>query len=62
MKIFKEIISIVTRTIGAFALGQGIVRMVTEQYQIAAYCLLVVSILFIIGYFAERIDNLHERR
>lgn len=54
MKIFKEVIGIINRTIGAFAFGFGTVRVFTEDYKTASWVLLIVSILFIIGYFVER--------
>lgn len=57
MKIFKEVIGVINRTIGSFALGFGAVRVFTEDYKTASWILLIVSILFIIGYFIERWSN-----
>ena len=54
MKIFKDIIEIVNRTFGVFCLGSGIGNMFREQYELAAYFLFAVSILYSVGYFVER--------
>lgn len=54
MYIFKEIIGIVIRTIGSFVLGTGISQLHNGNYKIASLLLLGVSILFMVGYFAER--------
>ena len=54
MKIFKEILEIIIPNIGTFGLGFGISNLFKGNYQIASYVLLVVSILFLVGYFVER--------
>ena len=54
MEFFKEIIGTICRTVGTFCFGFAIPRMFKGDYEIAAWCLLIVSILFILGYFAER--------
>ena len=54
MKIFKEILGVIIRSLGTFGLGFGAANIFKGNYQIASYVLLVVSILFVVGYFAER--------
>jgi hypothetical protein len=54
MNVFRKIINGVNRTLGACAFGHGAARMFCGQYEIAAYCLFAVSILFIVGYYTER--------
>lgn len=54
MKIFKEFISVVNRTFGAFGLGFGMSTLFSGRYEIAAWSLFIVSVLFMTGYFAER--------
>lgn len=54
MDTFKEIMGVVNITLSSVLFGAGIVRVFTGDYRAAAYLLLAVSILFIVGYFAER--------
>lgn len=54
MDTFKEIMGVVNITLSSALFGAGIVRVFTGDYRAAAYLLLAVSILFIVGYFAER--------
>jgi len=57
MKTFRKVIGAINRTFGAFAFGHGIVRMFAKDYEAASWALLIVSILFIIGYYAERWED-----
>lgn len=54
MKIFKEVIGVINRTIGTFCFGFASMRVFVGDYKIASWILFVVSILFIVGYFTER--------
>ena len=54
MKIFKEVISMINHYIGCFGFGWAIADLGQGDYKSAAWVLFVVSILFIVGYFAER--------
>ena len=54
MKIFKEVIGIINRTISTFCLGFAMMDLFTGDYQIAAWMLFGTSILFAVGYFTER--------
>lgn len=54
MKIFKDIIGIVNRTIASFGLGCSISMLIQGRYKVAAWSLLAVSILYMVGYFTER--------
>lgn len=54
MKIFKEIIGIVNRTIATFGFGFGVAKLFNGEYKLTSWVLFGVSILFMIGYFTER--------
>lgn len=54
MKIFKEIIGILNRSISTFGFGVGIAGLLDGEYELASWTLFGVSILFMVGYFAER--------
>lgn len=54
MKIFKEIIGILNRSISIFGFGVGIAGLFDGEYELASWVLFCVSILFMVGYFAER--------
>ena len=54
IKMFKEFIGIINRTIGCFCFGFAIPKLFIGDYRIASWNLLVVSILFIVGYYTER--------
>ena len=60
MKVFKEIIGIINRTIGMFCFGWAIPDIFMGDYKVAAWLLFVVSILFIVGYLTERWSNMCE--
>lgn len=55
---FKDIMAIVNRTVATFSFGFGIVRLFIGDYELAAWSLFGVSILYMVGYFAERWSNL----
>ena len=54
MKVFKEVIGVINRTIGTFCFGFGMSQLFIGKHDIAAWILFAVSILFIVGYFVER--------
>ena len=54
MYIFKETMGVINRTFGSFGFGFGISHILNGNYKIASFALLIVSILFIVGYFTER--------
>lgn len=54
MKNFKEAIFILFRQFGIFGFGFAISNLFAEDYKIASWTLLVVSIIFCVGYFVER--------
>lgn len=54
MRIFKEIMASINRVISLFGFGFAIGDLFTGDYKRAAWVLFVVSILFMVGYFAER--------
>ncbi len=54
MEVFKEIIGFINRTIGTFCFGFAIPKLFKGDYDIAAWMLFAVSILYIVGYFTER--------
>lgn len=54
MYIFKETMGVINRTFGSFGFGFGISQILNGNYKIASFALLIVSILFIVGYFTER--------
>jgi len=54
MKIFKEIIAFINRTIVAFGFGVAVVRLSVGDYKIASWLLFGISILFMVGFFTER--------
>lgn len=54
MKIFKKIIGIVNRTIATCSFGFSIPQLLNGRYQLAAWFLFGVSVLFMIGYFTEK--------
>jgi len=57
MKIFKEIMAILCNPIGTFCIGFSTYDLFTGDYKNAAWLLFVVSILFLVGYFAERLSK-----
>lgn len=54
MNAFKKTMEIMNRTFGAFGFGFGASNLFRGNYKVAAFSLLIVSILFMVGYFAER--------
>jgi hypothetical protein len=54
MKNFKEVFNVVIRPIGILCFGGGIGNLIVGDYKLSSISLLITSILFIIGYFAER--------
>ena len=60
MKIFREIICIINRTIGLFCFGFATNRIFIGDYKVASWLLFAISILFMISYFTERLSNLKE--
>ena len=54
MEDFKKVIGIINRTVGAFCFGFSIPQLFQGNYNVAAWILFAVSILFIVGYFVER--------
>lgn len=54
MKIFKDIVYVINKTIGMFGLGCGAARMFDGDYELASWILFIVLIFFVIGYFTER--------
>lgn len=54
MKNFKEIIFILLRPLGIVGFVCGAVNLFVGDCKLAACNLFIVSIIFIIGYFAER--------
>ena len=54
MKTFKEIIGVLNRSISTFGFGIGIVGLFDGEYELASWSLFCVSILYMVGYFAER--------
>lgn len=57
MKTFKKVIGAINSTLVTGTLGYGIARMFEKDYEAASWALLIVSILFIIGYYAERWED-----
>ena len=57
MKIFKEVIGVINRTISTFCFGYAIADLFTGDYKTASWMLFIVSILFMVGYFTERWSN-----
>lgn len=53
MKTFKKVIYVTNRTIGVYGFGFGVAQLLNGRYQLAAWFLFGVSILFMIGYFTE---------
>ena len=54
MKIFKKIIGILNLSISNFGFVVGIAGLFDGEYELASWVLFCVSILFMVGYFAER--------
>lgn len=54
MKIFKEVMAILCRHFATFGFGWATADLFTGDYKNAAWVLFVVSIVFGVGYFAER--------
>lgn len=54
MSPFKETMGIINRTFGAFCVGHGSSNLFRGNYKVAAFSLFIASILFMIGYLAER--------
>lgn len=59
MKIFKEIIGVVNRSIATFGFGFGMARLFNREYEVAAWALFIASILFMVGFFTERWDRIY---
>lgn len=58
MENFKDIISVIVRTIGSLGLGFGASRMFfNEDYKTASWILFIASISFMVGYFVELSNN-----
>ena len=57
MKIFKDVMAILCRHFATFGLGWSTADLLTGDYKSAAWVLFVVSIMFMVGYFAERWTN-----
>lgn len=57
MKIFKEIMRIICQHPAAFGFGWAAADLFTGDYKNAAWVLFVVSIVFGIGYFTERLSD-----
>lgn len=57
MKIFKEVMAILCNPFGTFCFGYATYDLFTGNYKVAAWMLFVASILFFVGYFAERFSN-----
>ena len=57
MKIFKKIMYVVNRTLATYCFGFSIAQLLNGRYQLAAWFLFGVSILFMIGYFTEVWSN-----
>lgn len=55
---FKEIMDIINKTFGICGFGFGASSILKEDYKAASFSLLVVSILFIVGYFVEQWNQL----
>lgn len=60
MEVFKKIMSVINSMFSPFCLGSAISDLFTGDYKNAAWLLFVVSILFMVGYFAERLSRLKE--
>lgn len=54
MKIFKEVIYSVNRFFGLFLFGNAITQAILKNYKTSTCLLLIVAILFVVGYFAEK--------
>jgi len=54
MIIFKEILGIINKTFASFGLGFGMSALFRGHYEISAWALFIVSVLFMIGYYTER--------
>lgn len=54
MKIFKEVIGVINRTVSTFCLGYASYDLFTGDYKTASWMLFITSILFMVGYFTER--------
>ena len=53
MTILKKIMYVMNRTIATCSFGFAISQLLNGRYQLAAWFLFGVSILFMIGYFTE---------
>lgn len=54
MKKFKRVIYYINRTFGLFLFGGSFAQIILKNYQVATYILLIVSSLFVVGYFIEK--------
>lgn len=54
MKVFKAVMYVVNRTIATCSFGYSIAQLLNGRYQLAAWFLFGVSVLFMIGYFTEK--------
>ncbi len=57
MIVFKEVMAILCRYFATFGFGWAMADLFTGDYKSAAWVLFVVSIVFGVGYFAERWSN-----
>ena len=60
MEVFKKIMSVINRVFSPFCLGFAMHDLFTGDYKNAAWVLFVVSIFFMVGYYAERLSRLKE--
>ena len=57
MKIFKKIMAVLCNQLGIFCLGYAMYDLFTCDYKVAAWMLFVTSIIFLVGYSAERLSQ-----
>ena len=57
MKIFKDVLSVINSVLGGALFGNAIGQTFMENYKTAITNLFIVSILFIVGYCAERFSK-----
>lgn len=57
MEVFKKIMYVINRTIATYCFGFSVAQLLNGRYQLAAWFLFGVSILFMIGYFTEVWSN-----
>lgn len=54
MEDFKFTMGVINITFGSALFGAGFSQMLQGNFKIATYILFIVSILYMVGYFAER--------